>query len=62
MALQWVLVVLTFVSAFYLVGLFVLPWSRPQWLTSNFYDPTRWWDFLLPAANTLFIAFMATSG
>jgi hypothetical protein len=62
LAVQCVVVGLAFASALYLVGVVALPWSRPLWLTSNLYDPTHWWGFLLPVANTLYIACMATSG
>jgi hypothetical protein len=62
LALQWVLICLSFGIALYLVGALALPWSRPLWLTSNLYDPTHWWGFLLPVSNTLFTAFMATAG
>lgn len=60
--LQWFLMMLAFVSTLYLVGLVVLPWSRPYWLKLNFYNPAHWWGYLLPLANTLYIAFFATSG
>jgi hypothetical protein len=60
--LQWILVALAFASTLYLLGLLVFPWSRPLWLRSNFYNPKHWWGFLLPAANSLYVAFMATWG
>jgi hypothetical protein len=62
LALQWFLVALALASTLYLLGLFVLPWSRPLWLKSNFYDPAHWWGFLLPLANTVYVASMATWG
>jgi hypothetical protein len=62
LVLQWTLVCISFGIALYIVGALALPWSRPLWLTSNLYDPTHWWGFLLPVANTLFIACMATAG
>jgi hypothetical protein len=61
-AFQWCLVVVAFLSALYIIGLIVLPWSRPLWLKSNFYDPGHWWGLILPLANTVYIACMATGG
>ncbi len=56
------LVGLVFASALYLAGLFAVPWTRPLWLAFNSYRPKHRWGFLLPAANTLYVAFMATMG